>query len=191
MKTYYLYEKKTIKYKGKADLPDAASLVETQDNGVTVVTPPTFSAAQAIIFDPIQLTWNLIEDTEGLVDEKNKALKIVDEQVGYIRSKYITTTPGQSEIYTEKLRQAITLVENNYVLDGSFPSSLVQVDTVVYNITIQQAADNIIAKYNEWLALAVQLETIRLGVKKVIENAESKEQINLELDQLDEQLSNF
>ena len=93
---------------------------------------------------------------------KSNALTQVDFLAGQTRSKYITTTPGQAEIYILKAQQAQAFKDSGY--DGDVPV-LVQVEATVTGETVQVATDSILAQQYAWEIKGAQIEQVRRAGK--------------------------
>jgi hypothetical protein len=106
---------------------------------------------------------------EGILEGiKNVAKHEIDVAAGEVRSKYITHTPGQSEVYAEKASEAIDFVTAGYPTDlSNYP--FIQADVDAYGKTAHQAADDILAMRSLWVAKGAQVERLRLMGKNTID----------------------
>lgn len=104
----------------------------------------------------------------------------IDEYAGKIRSKYITTTPGQGETYLLKLLEAEKLKLNSFsFVDIQQEYPLIHNEMIVYGKSIEETVDNIIQIKTSWSYLTSSIEKIRLSSKLQILNASSKEECDV------------
>lgn len=96
------------------------------------------------------------------------AQKKVDKYAGAARSRYITDAPGQESIYILKDQQARAFAAAGYT--GTVPV-LVQADADALGITVQSAADAIIAQADAWIIIAAEIEAARRRGKAAIDAA--------------------
>ena len=102
-------------------------------------------------------------------DIKVAAKHAIDAAAGQARARYITTVPGQEATYMLKERQAREYAAAGYPAASVPP--LVQVEADAFGITPQQAADEIIAKADAWIALAAKIEYARRSGKAEVDAA--------------------
>lgn len=123
-------------------------------------------------------TWNFSSNTwirkVSLDSIKDQAVIDIDNQSGLTRVKYITDVPGQAETYLLKADQATKFKAANY--QGAVPG-LVQSEATACGISAQAAADAIITKQDQWIALAASIETIRRLGKENVKNATSPQAV--------------
>src|SRR5574343_130537 len=106
---------------------------------------------------------------EKTIDELKKDCKIKVDQ-------YCANFLNYEVVYKEKFEQAVDFMMRPDTDTTAFP--LLILDTTIYNITIQEAADRIIQKRKQWLQYMTQIEQLRLTVKQNIDSAIEKEYIN-------------
>lgn len=105
---------------------------------------------------------------------KAQAAIDIDNQAGLTRGKYITDVPGQAATYLLKADQATKYKAGNY--QGAIPG-LVQSEATARGISAQQAADDIIAEQDQWVALTTGVETIRRLGKVNVKKATSPQAV--------------
>lgn len=94
----------------------------------------------------------------------------IDNFAGELRSKYISTIPGQAEVYQEKYDQAVDHAANAYPADlTDYP--LIQAEVDATSLTAQQATDAILAARTNWLTSMAAIETERRKGKVNIDAA--------------------
>lgn len=101
----------------------------------------------------------------------------IDIKAGEIRSKYITTIPGQAEVYQEKYDQAVDYITNNYPVDTS-PYPMIQAEANATGYTPTQSADAIVAQRSTWLGNMSSIEEERRRGKVNIEAAVDETGVN-------------
>jgi hypothetical protein len=112
-----------------------------------------------------------------LIEYKNYIKTEINQLVSNARIKYISNTLGQSDVYKEKVDQAIDYLLQTEPIDiALFP--LVRIDSEVYNISYQEAAENIIQQKKIWMQYTCSIEKLRLIVKKEVDLAPSIEYID-------------
>ena len=117
-----------------------------------------------------------------LADAQAAAEARIDEAAGRARARYITVTPGQEATYVEKGRQAEAYRAAGYPADlTSYP--WIQAEVNATGKTPQQAADDILAQRDQWIALGAQIEELRIKGKSDIRSATTKAQVRQLADQ--------
>lgn len=99
----------------------------------------------------------------------------IDELAGIVRSKYITTTPGQGETYLLKLMEAKIMTDHAFVYNNlplEFP--LLHNEMLVYGKTLEETVQDIITVKMNWSYLAAAIEKIRLLSKNQVLLANTK-----------------
>lgn len=94
----------------------------------------------------------------SLSEACDQSLALVDEAAGAARSRYITTTPGQSETYLEKASAAEAFLAS----EVSSPW-----------VKDEAEAELILAKREEWRAKGAAIERVRIDTKTAIRGATS------------------
>lgn len=90
----------------------------------------------------------------------------VDNLVGAVRGKYITSVPGQAETYTAKALDA-----QAFMADPSAPCPWIEAEAAATGMTKAEAAQTILAMHAEWTRVGSALERIRIGTKAEIRTA--------------------
>lgn len=113
-----------------------------------------------------------------LEDIKKEAKRYIDNVAGGVRSKYITTSPGQEAIYIMKADDAQKFKNDGYPIPtlGSYP--FVAAEAVATAKTPQQAADDIIAIRNAWVTKGSEIEQARILGKTAIHAATNESEVN-------------
>lgn len=99
----------------------------------------------------------------------------IDEKAGQVRSKYITTTPGQGETYLLKLMEAKIMTDHAFVYNNlplEYP--LLHNEMLIYGKTLEETVASIIQVKMNWSYLAAAIEKIRLNSKNQILVSNSK-----------------
>lgn len=102
--------------------------------------------------------------SKNLTPIKDKAKSLVDKAAVIKRSKYITTIPGQEQIYAKKLEEALA------VRNGS-PTLFLAYEAQDLGISVFDYADRIIAKAEEDNKSLAAIERIRVATKRAISEA--------------------
>jgi len=104
-----------------------------------------------------------------LAQYKVAANRKIDEKASTLRSRYITTVPGQEAVYAEKVAEATDFITEGYTSDISlFP--LLHAEVKATELTPKQVADGIIEKKSQWIHLNAQIEEARIRAKRIIES---------------------
>lgn len=114
-------------------------------------------------------------DQTKLPEAKEKAKTKVDTDAEAQRLLYITPGSGQAMTYRQKLEEA-WLVAN-----GESNAAVVPVLAASVGIeanTLEQCATLVISTYQMWQVVANGIETVRLGAKKDITDAETIEAVD-------------
>lgn len=107
---------------------------------------------------------------------REEALAEIDYHSEEVRRKFITPGHGQVLIYQEKSEEATDYASNGYPADtSSYP--LIQAEADAYNITPQEAADQILAQKSIWIAAGAAMERARLSGKKAVRDAQDIPQV--------------
>ena len=118
----------------------------------------------------------------NLISYKNYIKLKINQLVSAARIKFISDTLGQSEVYREKLEQAIDYLLQRETVDiDLYP--LVRIDAEVYGISYTEAAENIIQQKKKWMKHTCGIEKLRLILKKDVDLAPSIEYIDTLIDQ--------
>ena len=104
-----------------------------------------------------------------LAQYKVAANRKIDEKSATLRSRYITTVPGQEAVYAEKVEEATDFISEGYTSDIKlFP--LLHAEVKATELTPKQVADGIIEKKSQWIHLNAQIEEARIRAKRIIES---------------------
>lgn len=103
-------------------------------------------------------------------DIKQQSKYNIDVYAGYIRQKFITTSPGQEMTYQEKADQAADFVAAGYPTDVSnYP--FIQAEMDAMEKTKEQAADDILLQRAAWISAGAMIERHRLTGKRQVNSA--------------------
>lgn len=134
------------------------------DATVTVMT----LQADAIVIrrDPA-----LVAASEARVLQRAKrdAIAEVNNIVGDVRSRYITTAPGQEMIYLSKEAEARDCLADTGPVPSSYP--LLAAEVGITAETLAQVAQVILNIAGIWRGIAAELETLRFHAIAAIEDA--------------------
>jgi len=104
-----------------------------------------------------------------LAQYKVAANRKIDEKASTLRSRYITTVPGQEALYAEKVAEATDFITEGYTSDITmFP--LLNAEVKATELTSRQVADGIIEKKSQWIHLNAKIEEARIRAKRIIES---------------------
>jgi hypothetical protein len=113
---------------------------------------------------------------KNINDIKLTALSNIDTEAGKSRLQYITTAPGQSEIYTEKTEEALDYISAiGTIDDSSYPFIIAEANAS--NITCIEAAKLILSKKSQWINIAAKIEEVRRRGKIDIINCDTIDDI--------------
>lgn len=111
-----------------------------------------------------------------LGESKWKAKREIDVLAGRVRATYITTTPGQAEVYQEKLAEArearARLDAGESVTAADYP--FLQAEMTVTGADLSATADTILAIAAQWRAVGAAIEQARRAGKVAIDEAADK-----------------
>lgn len=113
-------------------------------------------------------------------DYRSKAKYLINEKIGSIRQRHITTMPGQDMIYAAKESEAKSYLEAFYSddLDGlTFP--LIAREVGITAETLYEVSQVIVNMAQLWRIIAGQLDEIRLGYIRRVEMCASLEECDL------------
>jgi hypothetical protein len=115
-------------------------------------------------------------------DAKIDAISNIDLKAGKTRLQYITTAPGQPEIYAEKTEEALDYISTVGAIDDSrYPFIVAEANAS--NITCAEAAKLILSKKSQWINVAAKIEEVRRRGKIDISNCTTIEDVsNVEQD---------
>jgi len=94
----------------------------------------------------------------------------IDAKAGEVRKRYITTVPGQAETYLKKAEEAAAYKAAGYPVDLT-PYGWIAAEVAARGITAQQAADGILARRDQYVALGQGIERERVKAKEAIRAA--------------------
>ena len=110
-------------------------------------------------------------DKPSLDELKAQAKIEIDNQAGVTRSKYITVAPGQEATYISKEQQARAYKAAGYPAStADYPYIAAEVAANEGDLTATEAADQIIAKADEWAVLGAIIEQTRLAGKRDVDS---------------------
>jgi len=99
----------------------------------------------------------------------------IDEDAGALRSKYLTVSPGQSDVYAQKAADAQAYKDAGYPADAtSYPWVAARASSL--SITAQQAADGILSTRAQWTQFGAPMEGVREARKAQVRAATTARQ---------------
>ena len=113
---------------------------------------------------------------------KAEAKAAVDREAGFARLKYITDAPGQDLTYDRKRREALQALDDAAPTAQKYPVLSASIGIEVPNTGNAKAdldaiSNLVIARELQWAAIASQIEALRLGAKKAIQDAATVEAV--------------
>jgi len=90
----------------------------------------------------------------------------IDKAASQACERYISTGVGQDMRYLAKYGQAFEYTAQEVPSDDDYP--MLSVEAEACGMTVAEKAAEIIAIYDQWTALAGQVEALRIGGKKAI-----------------------
>jgi hypothetical protein len=160
------------------------NLLQTTDDWIDVDDSEEATiASKKVNTATLVLEDNPTFDAEQLAAAKTSAKVKIDEMAGIARSMVITIAPGQELTYQEKSEQAADYVAAGYPADtSSYP--FVQAEIEATGKTKEQAADDILVKKSEWIAVGSTIEMHRIGGKVQVDAATTPEEVQQIVDDL-------
>lgn len=127
-----------------------------------------------------------------MINER-RAIELIDKMCSEQRKLSITVSHGQDEVYKEKYDQACDFISggslfNTAVAEDLYPLLAAHADA--FGVSIQEAADVIIEKRQQWIRLVSSIERIRLKAKHEIRNTSNDKQIHHIIDRVKGELLN-
>ena len=109
--------------------------------------------------------FDIIVNSDGTLTGIGKVCSAsIDVEAGNARSKYITTSPGQAEVYISKAIYAKEIVTANYQIDiAKYP--LITSEMTRLKADLINTCKIILATEAFWQTIAAKVEDIRLGFK--------------------------
>lgn len=108
----------------------------------------------------------------NLAIDKLAAKELIDSHAESARLRYITPGSGQSLVYQDKLLDAEEYIAAGYPADVS-SHPWIDAEATALGITPQATADNIVANYNTWKQIGIEVEKIRLVAKRDIDASQT------------------
>lgn len=98
----------------------------------------------------------------------------IDSKFGWLRSQFITISPGQEATYILKDCDAKSYIKDGYPADASdYP--MVKTEAEAFGLSYRETADNIVSRAAIWKNLASIFEGVRIKAKEDLRNAETDE----------------
>ena len=130
-------------------------------------------------FDTDSETW-VDNSLNRLPEIKLKALKVVNEKCGNVRSSYVTGVSGQEVIYAMKRDEAVAYLNDSDPTLSEYPFISAEIGiTATTAYEVAQVYLNMSAMYTQVLAA---LENIRFTTVSEIESATEKTGVDIALD---------
>lgn len=98
------------------------------------------------------------------------ALSEIDRRAEEVRQTEITPGDGQMLVYEDKRNEALAIDANRAIVATLSASDypLLQVDMSIDSLTLEGAADQVLARYAAWKAMAAAIENIRRTQKEMV-----------------------
>lgn len=106
-------------------------------------------------------------------DPIKEGLFNIDKEAEYVRRSFITTIPGQILNYTIKESEARRFISDGRPTDTT-KYKMLTAESKSRKIDINDLADIIIAKADEWITISANIEAIRLQYKDLIKSLNSE-----------------
>lgn len=146
------------------------------DARIHAITGPTYQIGS----DKVQRVW--VKQDRDLSAVQAELAAAIDEQAEKIRGKYATTQAGMTMTYQEKFACANAVnamgkeAANALSLEQATQMFAVLAASIgVEKPTLWECSELVISKYQQWAALAHQIERTRLSAKKAINDSASVE----------------
>ncbi|MGE3549633.1 MAG: hypothetical protein AB7I29_07015 [Geobacter sp.] len=106
----------------------------------------------------------------------------IDQTAGQVRSKYITTSPGQETTYTEKARQCEAYKAAGYPASPDpVAHAYVLAEANAKQCSYQVACDAILAERDQWAVLGAKIEEARRKAKLAVAASVDAEAVDVAL----------
>jgi hypothetical protein len=106
-----------------------------------------------------------------LAELKETSKRHVDVIAEATRQCVISPGAGQVATYQEKAEQAIDFASAGYPINELSNYPFIEAEVEALGKTAQEVADGILAARSLWIGVAANIEKIRLGAKKNIDDA--------------------
>ena len=93
----------------------------------------------------------------------------IDAAAETTRLKYITGGSGQAMVYQQKVDEAKAYQAGVAPVDADYP--ILQAEAAATGTTLYALATAVMAVTGQWIALAAQIEGLRMGAKKAATDA--------------------
>lgn len=105
-----------------------------------------------------------------IAEQRRDAQMAIDELAGDVRRQYLTTAPGQTETYREKLADCQSYLSQilRSALTGTKNYPWVAAEAEAQNMTARAAAENVVATYEQWRAMGIRIEKARIAGKRAV-----------------------
>lgn len=121
-------------------------------------------------------------DQDFLESRKLWAKQKIDAKAEEVRSRHLTPGSGQTMTYQEKAEEAADFIAAGYPVGDLASYPFIQADMNALGLTAEQAADAIVAAKSSWIAIGTQIEELRLGGKKNVDEAVDMTELAQEYD---------
>lgn len=144
--------------------------------------------------DPNDPAWHIeaenYDSLYALSNTKADALDRIDRMACGVRAKYITSGAGQEATYLLKEREADAFVAAGRPVETTaYP--MLTAEAAATGATVSTLADSVRATRDQWVALAAQVEAIRMGAKAAVALAADVPAVSGIVNQATEQLAFF
>ena len=106
-------------------------------------------------------------------EQRAAAQVAIDDLAGDVRRQYLTTVPGQSDTYREKLADCQNYLSQllRSALTGTKNHPWVAAEAEAQNMAPRAAAEHVVATYEQWRAVGIQIEKARIAGKRAVREA--------------------
>jgi len=144
-------------------------------DGAAALIPKSSAESRTIVRDDGSI--EIVNDGRSMPEALKSAEMDINNAAGKVRSKYITTTSGQSLVYAEKLANA-----NLYISDVNSGAPLpdihyewIYAESQATGLGMLAAANSILDAANSFRSVGVAIEKKRMSALSLVKQAETDE----------------
>jgi hypothetical protein len=119
-------------------------------------------------------------DAASLAQAQADAVYGIETAAGAARSRFITTTPGQAQVYALKLAEALAYQAAGApaakAVDAAHTYPLLSAQAAFASETIAAAATAVVTAHTNWVAAAAKIEAIRVTSRRAVRSAETPDE---------------
>jgi hypothetical protein len=143
----------------ESSIPELHAVVAVGSNGFIVTEGPARNPDDPVIF----------VQNHGFDALKAKVAFQIDAAAEATRLKYITGGSGQAMVYQQKSNEAKAYTAAVSPVDTDYP--LLSAEATATGVTVAALASSVLAVTGQWVALAAEIEGLRMGAKKAVSDA--------------------